>query len=508
MTGYSMVMLLVVLGTLLSCWTKAEIEGKDFVRFYQCSFCIASVDKHLLEKSNLESACLSMFTPEICNELNLPDAVNTGLGLDSRNYCRQMNKCPAEDPNLTAAIATSAGEADVRITRALGKRGYNKVRISVIANQTYTSSLFDYNSQFKYRWTDKYLSTGIATVTPGQATKFTIAGTDYTVNLPKETDGVRGIIIADPCFQSEWIACLYQDKFQTKSRHTSFLNAAFGHSDVHYWQVLGDNFYDQAGEASSSWFAALSAATKSAFFSTVPGNHDFWVNASPRLYVPKDQLGNGFMQFYGQDVMASLTSANNAPYDFVNNPDSGTRNAENIPPSSNYFFYNKLGNTVFVGFSGAHRYATMSDYVREACDYAVTSNADALFLLGHWNNEGDGCDTDATVPNFYTEMLQEASCQPIASKIRYFMGHKHCNIVTKENIGFMVGAQGMSDASSCGGAFGIPVVDTTSGRFRVYYFALAQANSFDHSDEIISCIQQNGVSGCYHLATVWADVAL
>lgn len=72
----------------------------------------------------------------------------------------------------------------------------------------------------------------------------------------------------------------------------------------------------------------------------------------------------------------------------------------------------------------------------------------------------------------------------------------------------MVGAQGMSDATSCGGAFGIPVVDTTNGRFRVYYFPLAQANTFDHSDEIISCVQKNGVSGCYHLATVWADVAL
>jgi hypothetical protein len=127
--------------------------------------------------------------------------------------------------------------------------------------------------------------------------------------------------------------------------------------------------------------------------------------------------------------------------------------------------------------------------------------------LGHWNNLGDGADADATVPNFYQEMIKEPSCQPIAEKIRYFMGHKHCNLITQKDIGFMVGAQGMSDAQ-CGGAFGIPVVDTTEGRFRVYYFPLAQADQFDNSEEILACIQQHGVSGCYQLATVWADVPL
>jgi len=31
-------------------------------------------------------------------------------------------------------------------------------------------------------------------------------------------------------------------------------------------------------------------ATKSKIFGTVPGNHDFWVNASPTLWVKKDQV--------------------------------------------------------------------------------------------------------------------------------------------------------------------------------------------------------------------------
>jgi hypothetical protein len=100
------------------------------------------------------------------------------------------------------------------------------------------------------------------------------------------------------------------------------------------------------------------------------------------------------------------------------------------------------------------------------------------------------------------------SCAPLASKIRYFMGHKLCNIATEANVGFMVGAQDMSDATSCGGAFGIPIVDTTGGSFKVYYFHIAQANQFDNYNNILSCIQSSGVSGCYHLATLWADVAL
>lgn len=51
----------------------------------------------------------------------------------------------------------------------------------------------------------------------------------------------------------------------------------------------------------------------------------------------------------------------------------------------------------------------------------------------------------------------------------------------------------------------MPVVDTTGGRFRVYYFSMAQDDEFDNSDKIIECVRELGVSGCYHLATVWAD---
>jgi hypothetical protein len=273
---------------------------------------------------------------------------------------------------------------------------------------------------------------------------------------------------------------------------------------VSYWQILGDNFYDQEGAQSSQWFAGLSDASKSKMFATVPGNHDFWVNSAPKLYVPNDQLGNGFIQFYGQDTAAATATS---PFDFSVNPDVN-KGAENLPPASNFFFYNKVGNTAFIGYSGAHTFASMQAHFNDACTWVSEANPAVLLLLGHWNSDGDGCESEATVPMIYSEIANLPACAPVKDKIKYFMGHKHCNIVTEKDTGFMVGAMGMSDHDECGGAFGIPIVDTTGGTFKVYYFPIAQANKFDNYETILSCVRQNGVSGCYHLATLWAETPL
>ena len=62
---------------------------------------------------------------------------------------------------------TNTDALDIRVSKALGSKGYNKIRLSVISNTTISSSLFTYSSQFKYRWTSNYLSTGVVSVTPG-----------------------------------------------------------------------------------------------------------------------------------------------------------------------------------------------------------------------------------------------------------------------------------------------------------------------------------------------------
>lgn len=192
----------------------------------------------------------------------------------------------------------------------------------------------------------------------------------------------------------------------------------------------------------------------------------------------------------------------NVPYDFTANPDVSP-NANNIPPASDFFWYNKIGNTAFIAFSGAHSYQQTLPYFEEACQWASTANADAVVLLGHWNSDGDGCESDMTVQSVYSELMSLKSCAPISSKLKYFVGHKHCNIVLEDKVGFMVGGQGMGDATACGGSFGIPVVDTTGGSFKVYFFPIAQANAFDNYDTVLNCIKSSGVSKCYHLATQW-----
>eukprot|EP00595_Chromulina_sp_UTEXLB2642_P001464 CAMPEP_0196765534 /NCGR_PEP_ID=MMETSP1095-20130614/9517_1 /TAXON_ID=96789 ORGANISM="Chromulina nebulosa, Strain UTEXLB2642" /NCGR_SAMPLE_ID=MMETSP1095 /ASSEMBLY_ACC=CAM_ASM_000446 /LENGTH=405 /DNA_ID=CAMNT_0042123769 /DNA_START=200 /DNA_END=1417 /DNA_ORIENTATION=- len=396
---------------------------------------------------------------------------------------------------------------DIRVAKAIGSRGYDKIRLSVISNQTIDSDLFDYSEQFKHRWTDKYLNTGIVTITPGVVNTISITkDSSIDVYIPNEGDGIRGVIIADPCFQSQWITCAYKDKFDMFDHLTSLLNAINSHDDVHFWQILGDNFYDQQGAASSAWFAALTTETKSKVINSVPGNHDYWVNGSPLLRVSKDSLGNGFMQFYGQDVIASTQL--DTPYDFSINPDESSSRSGSITAASNFFSYNKLGNIAFIGYSGAYDFTELSSYFVEACEWADSNeDIDVILLLGHWNSDGDGCPSDATVPITYQQLQSLSSCSSSISKMRYFMGHEHCNMITEPDIGFMVGAQGMSD-TKCSGQFGIPVVDSTNGTFNVYYFPINELNSFDNYDETLACFQEKGVSGCYDLATLWSTTPL
>jgi hypothetical protein len=490
---------------------------------YGCSVCRATMDDFLLAKNEKESpvaliSCAKFFTPETCSAINFPDNEVLSFLSNKKNsgfdICRKIELCPKEELSTSNA---DSNQLDFRVSKALSSKGYNKVRVSVISNNSsLESSLFSYTNQFQYRWTDKYLSTGIATLNPGEINHIQLPGQVIDVYLPAVDEGVRGVIIADPCFQSNWIVCAYQNKFNMLNHSIELLNAINSHEDVHYWQILGDNFYDQSGEYSSEWFNLLSQQSKQKIFHTVPGNHDFWVNASPKLYVPKDQLGNGFMQFYGQDTLASTetaTAKENIPYDFSQNPDALfddiTKRGGILPSASNFFFYNRVGNVGFIGFAGAYSFETMSSYFTEACDAMLNDSEagslQAVLLLGHWNEDGDGCDETASVPAVYSELLAIPSCATLQSKLRYFMGHAHCNLIIEKDVGFMVGAQGMND-KNCEAEYGIPVVDTTQGAFQVYYFLVNRGDEVDNYQSLLDCFQQKGVSNCYSLAEKWADI--
>lgn len=232
----------------------------------------------------------------------------------------------------------------------------------------------------------------------------------------------------------------------------------------------------------------------------------------PELFVPADQLGNGFMQFYGQDVAASYSAADGVtPYDFSVNLDEIKPASDTLPPLSNFFFYHQIGNVAFIGYSGAYPYEDTVPYFEEACSWAVSVDPAVVLLLGHWNGDGgDGCDSDMSVPNAFHELLDIDACAPLANKLRYVEGHKHCNLVEENGTGFMVAGMGMSGC----GDFGFPVFDSVGDEFNVYYFPLQQApiggidNVFDNYDAILSCIQAKGVSGCYDMATKWSTTPI
>jgi hypothetical protein len=386
--------------------------------------------------------------------------------------------------------------------------------VSVISDKKLKDPTFDYTEQFKYRWTQFYLNTGLVSVPTGQPSTITVAGQDISVYVPKDNEGSRGVIIADPCFQSQYIDCQYEAEFDMFNRTTLMLNAINAHSDIHYWMILGDNFYDQKGVHTDAWFNALTVESKSKIFGTVPGNHDYWVFGDPSSYDHfDDQLGNGFMQYYGQDVSASVSSSSATPYDFSVSPRSPLNNGDEkyLPVFSNFFYYNTIGNVGFIGFSGAYEWnSTAKAYFEEACTYfSQHDDAKAILLMGHWNDQNLGCQDGMSTEQAYAELLKLDQCQPIAAKLRYVEGHTHCNRIIEADVGYMVAGQGMS---GCGN-FGFPVFDSTGSDLKVYYFPFQRAainttKGFDNFDSIYECIKLNGVSGCYHMADLWSSVPL
>lgn len=476
---------------------------------YKCSLCETIFDKVIASGIPYPETCDSMFekVDKICELLDTyinPEDV----GGSGRETCIKAGFCPG-DGGWYPPIDTS--RLDIRVAKAHNEKlAYNQVRVTVISNESIADPLFTYSAPFKYRWTDKYLNTGIATITPGdKATTLTIAGESFDIYVPLEDAGTRGIIVGDPCFFSKFVVCEFATDWNMFNNTQKLIDAATSHeNEVSYWMMLGDNFYDQRGEATQSFFSSISKRSATTLFGTTPGNHDFWVHSAPKVWVPNDQLGHGFIQYYGQDTAAATADS---PFDFSVDPDASHKRSvrkQALPVADNFFSYYKIGDTGFVTFSGAHSYEDMKHEFINACNWAVRENPKYVLLQSHWNSEGYGCEGSMTTPAVYREMATLPECATVVPKMKYFMGHEHCNLVEEQGVGYMVGANGMGGC----GEWGVPVVDTTSGEFKVYYFLLyvqpGPKNSatapIDNFDAVYNCFRDNGVSKCYHLATEWA----
>jgi len=397
------------------------------------------------------------------------------------------------------------------VTKGLGSKGYNAVRVSVIANQLLDAPDFNftYKQQFKHRWTENFLHSKLIDLAPGTST-FTIAGQKITFDLPAEDAGIRAVFISDPCFSSKWIGCAYGQRFQTFQHTTAMLNAVFADPSMNMLSILGDNFYDQTGELSKTWWGQLSPEVKRRFQLVVNGNHDNWVCGGPGCGQQNDNFGQGQMQYYPSDPVAStLPGQDDANFlDFSVDPDAQKAWTTWMNKAENFVVYHKLGNVGFLSFSGAASFAESKPYFQQACQYFQKSKPAVVFLLGHWNSGGMGCEGDMDTPDVRRELLALHECSFLGEKLKYMDGHKHCNYVQdkdSEPFGFMIGANGMSDA--CEPQNGFLFLDSTYGRVKLQYFEVNSQSKGDRFQQILDCVQHSGgLAGCTSLAETWLDV--
>eukprot|EP00035_Acanthoeca_spectabilis_P038820 m.56504 g.56504 ORF g.56504 m.56504 type:complete len:437 (-) comp9305_c0_seq1:23-1333(-) len=423
---------------------------------------------------------------------------------------------------LSAAAAAAAGVPDFKVARGLGAHGYNAVRISVVntGNDSDISSLFSYNQPFQHRWltsTDngtRWLHSTLVNVTPGAVTPVAVGGASTVgVRLPLEGAGVSGVLMGDPCTEPGFVGCIHFNSSDPNAtmalRLPRLLNAL---ADVDFRAILGDNLYDTDGGITERFFGRLTPAARAVFQPTVPGNHDFWRDGLPVAKSTKDQFGNGFLQYYGQDVMAG--KANLAvPYDLSANPDDHGA----LPTFSNFFFYNKIGNVGFIGFSGAHSEAESASAFEEACSYFEQGPQPAvIYLMGHWNTEGLGCSPGMHSSAVFSRVAKLQGCNH--GTLRYTMGHDHCNrpadatVRAAPPVGFLLGGAGVRGNFMGCNTFGFAYVSTTSTRELVVGFELASpygtGGGMDKYDEIVACFEAHGAAGCLHYGTVWRNTSI
>lgn len=70
-----------------------------------------------------------------------------------------------------------------------------------------------------------------------------VAGVPVNVTVPAQGEGVRVVVISDPCFSGRWVGCQYGLQWDTYNRTAKMLNALAEKGDVDMFAVLGDNLY-------------------------------------------------------------------------------------------------------------------------------------------------------------------------------------------------------------------------------------------------------------------------
>jgi len=442
-----------------------------------------------------------------CFHASVEENMETEVESSMANYTPDEFK---RDLNLFLQNLTVSGwnrndnGLDLRVTRGLGTKGYNKMRVSVV---TQTYSIFDdfefqYKDKFQYRWHQNYLYSSLIDVEPGKDNHLTIAGNSINIRIPEQNKGTRGLLFADPCIMYNSCCCKNADNWHNLDKGTDFINEVMKDDQMDWFYILGDNFYDLDSTISKTWFQTLTIAAKSKILGMVGGNHDMWINGSPGSGRSSDQFGIGIMQWYAMDVAASI---DNDVYDFSINPDvthdyQGTPNAAN-----NNIWWHITGNVGMLGYNGAYTWDSLSQYFDKACEYFTKEEPAWVFLYGHWDGENLGCAHDMDAQSVFKKLSSYGnSCYGLRNKIKFFDGHKHCNYKINDD-GFLIGGNGMYDGACSQGEFGYLYVKTTDeGHLQIWYYEMINGWTNNWSS-IVSCIQTNGIDGCTGHAHLWFD---
>ena len=467
----------------------------------------------------------------------------------STRGCVQVNSTPNNatrnnDPIILGKCSTTAGQPieqsqrwenifgvqpDVRVSKGVGSKGELAVRLSVIEDfysPVDLSADFDYSAGFQKAWRGLWLYSRLKMLSAPGVNTWNVGGSRLNVKVPVAGQGVRGVIFGDPCMGPvpAWNGgnggCnAWQNGngpgdygkgiWNVEKKFPAVLNLMQSNPSeaVDFFAMLGDNWYDQCGDNAQKFYSRLETPVKTTLLITMPGNHDYWIAGKPEWSPPGytcaagtpgagdgDQLGNGFMQYYGQDTLGASDST---PYDFTTpDPDHGSRFPA-LATSSNFFSYYMIGNVGVISYSNAASWATMEPSFEEACGYFEKLAPASVLIMSHWSyaNQDGSLDDAPTI----TQRLRQtfAGC---ANAMTMF-GHSHCNDENSSpctNIGegdcYMIGATGMSD-SACDAHYGFVYLDSTGGSVKLWEFRMGDASS-DLSDPLIDCLGSSGIAGC------------
>lgn len=393
----------------------------------------------------------------------------------------------------------------IRVAKAMGTRGYDQTRLSLVrysgdkAAATEKDLPWDYSEQFNYRWTDMSLSSSVVQVTPGSAQSFTLDGVDVEVKIPSRDEGSIGMFIGDPCIKSPWSSvCSQSESWDYRRILHSVLGSMAVHADLDYYVMLGDLFYDRSGEVTTEFWENFPLEAASKVMGATMGNHDFWLGGSPSGD-KADSFGNGHMQFYAQDTVASMADAKK-PFNFDVDPDS-----TQLASVDNFVWYNMVGNVAMLGFANSYSWEESEPHFQKACQWIASEQPSLVVMIGHWNSEGLGCASGMDTEEVRPKLMQLEGCNNLGDRLKYFEGHEHCNYVKEKDYGFLVGSFGYN---GCGN-FGLPILNTRNGRATLHYFPLGDNwQKADNFDEILGCIGAKGYSACTEYAQVWLDQPL